>query len=629
MTVQPIQPIAPEKGKYSNQNKRNVSFSGAGVNPVITVMDAIDRGGFAASFIVQDFLGMAAPRVGTGIFRNHDKTGELNWDFAKKEGIREVLSGPSAFLIPLGMMFGIKKFAGASNNVPVDFINGLGETFSQFASANRDLFKDPKLAKEGFYKEVFRNMLATSTNNGLSGKELEETAENFAKRLIEAENAPSKGFIKNLRGKVVEGSSQDLIQALTDDFVTQRKRFLGANGDKLVAEYATGDGKLATSFKSMLEHMNDYSDDAIKTIRKKLKSNLNIEQFVKDFSRRRTGSRVLSNMSMFAAVVGFFTIIPKLYNRATKGKDPGLAGLVPDESQNNGQVSFTGGMTKLQKAMARTGDTVMNSKYLKGISDNFEFSGASMSMPAMLTLLFGSCLPPRLINAQSNTDRKEILFRDVLSFSSILFGAKALTRVFSDAFAKYSGLALNIKPENHNNSVFRKIWNYVYPSGGVQVLDSERIIANYSNIGVSKNGINDLFDFVSKNGGNVGKMLNIDPEIKVAATEILKKNPDKTMTVDFIKAQFNKAKGTPAYERIIKLLEDKGNTLVKRAKTYNSAFGFVSTILLVPALMIWISKHCENMTKKRIEAETRAHQKEVVPDIIRVNHPTMAGFLNK
>ena len=62
----------------------------------------------------------------------------------------------------------------------------------------------------------------------------------------------------------------------------------------------------------------------------------------------------------------------------------------------------------------------------------------------------------------------------------------------------------------------------------------------------------------------------------------------------------------------------------------NSAFGFASTILLVPALMIWISKHCEKMTKQRIAEENRIKQAQVIyDDIMRDNHPTMAGFLKK
>ena len=139
MSVKAVQLANAEtKRNYNNnqQKHNNVSFGNAG-NPVITLMDAIDRGGFAASFIMQDFLGMAGPRVLTGMYRNHDKTGQLNWDFAKKEGIREILSGPSAFLIPAAMMFGIKKVSGTANNVPVDFINGFGHTFAEYAKANK------------------------------------------------------------------------------------------------------------------------------------------------------------------------------------------------------------------------------------------------------------------------------------------------------------------------------------------------------------------------------------------------------------------------------------------------------------------------------------------------------------
>lgn len=644
MSVKAIQLTSTENQRYNNRNNsKEVSFKGAGANPVITLMDAIDRGGFATSFIMQDFLGMAGPRVLTGMFRNHDKTGELNWDFAKKEGIRELLSGPSAFLIPLAMMTGIKKFSGTANNVPIDFINGLGDTFAKYASANPNVLSNPAEAKVGFYEEIFKNVLSSSTNNSLKGEELEKMSKSFAERLVAAEQAPSKSFWKNIKGTVVEGSSQDLKKALMDDFVQVRKKYLGANGDKVVAEFTNGSNKkITTSFNSLLKHMKDYGEDAIKTTAKKLDSGINVEEFVKTLSKRRSGTRFLANASMFLAVVGFYTIIPKLYNHATKGRDPGLDGLgiTNDEhalakdntDKAKAQPSFTGA----QAAFAKVGKTVTNTSGLKKFSDLFEFDGATMSMPAMLTLLFGFCLPPRLKHAQSNTDRKEILMRDVTSFTAILFGAKTLNRVFSDIFAKASGLALNIKPANHNESIFKKAWHYIYPTGGVQVLDSDRIISNYSKVDSFKDGINDMFRFVENNGGNVGKMLNIDNDIKVAATEILGKAPDKSMKLNDVIKAFDKAKGTEAYERIVKILSDSGNKIVKQAKTYNSAFGFASTVFLVPALMIWISKHCEKMTKKRVaemqEASMASMAKRTqVPSSMQIvtNKPTMAGFLNR
>ena len=119
MSVKPVnnnsnKPIIGQR-KFGNLSAKQQSFTGS-FNPLVTVMDAIDKGGFAASFIAQDGIGMVAPRIYEGLNRNRqrdengNKTGPLNWEFARREGIREVLSGPSAFLIPRGIMHFIKKF---------------------------------------------------------------------------------------------------------------------------------------------------------------------------------------------------------------------------------------------------------------------------------------------------------------------------------------------------------------------------------------------------------------------------------------------------------------------------------------------------------------------------------------
>ena len=630
------------KGLYNNNKSKtnnNVSFGGF-INPIIPVMDAVDRGGFAASFILQDFLGMAAPRVGTGMFRNSDKTGKINWDYAKKEGVRELLSGPSAFLIPAGMMYGIKKVSGTANNVPIDFINGFGEIFSKYAKDNVTTLADAPKTKLEFYQEVFKNMLSTSTHNKLNGKALEDKATEFANHLIEIEKAPKKGFFKNLKGTYVKGTAQDLTQELTEKFISIRKQYLDDGlGDKIIAKATNNGKKFGTTFKAFLGHMKDYSDDAIKTVNNKLAKtqNLDIEQFVKTLSKRRSGTRFLSNMGMLAGVAIFGTIIPKLYNAVTKGVDPGRAGLeqapqetTEEQKQNNAEPTFTGSFSTVA---SKLGETVTKGKGLKKFSDAFEFSGASMSVPGMLTYLFGFCLAPRLKNAQSETDRKEIMFRDVLSFTSIIFGAKTLTRVFSDAFAQKSGLALNYKPKGYDKNIFKKVWSYVWPAGGVQSMDSDRLIANYSKVGDFQNGLPDMFNFVNTHGGNVGKMLTLDKDIKEAATEILGATPNKNMKLTEINKKFNKAKGTEAYEKIIKILEDKNNILVRKAKTYNSAFGFVSLMLLIPALMMWISKHCEKMTKERIAKEQEEAKANRIAQLIAqramTDQPTMSGFLGK
>ena len=646
MSVQPVNSnqIETKRNIQMPQSSSNVAF-GSGCNPVITLMDAIDRGGFAASFLTQDFLGTVTPRVGSGLYRNHDKTGKLNWDFAKKEAAREILSGPSAFLIPLGMLTIIKKF-GSANNVPIDFIHAFGDTFEEFARNNAELIKtSPDKAKLSYYKEVYKNLLSTSTNGNLKGAELEEKAEKFAQKTFDIEHAPKKGGFKNFRGVKVKGSKQDLTSELLHEFVNIKKQHMGSDGDKVIAEYNLKGKNIKTPFKRLLNNLGDYSNDAIGHSKKILESGKNnVSDYIKEMTKSRSATRFLTNFSMFGAVVLFYTIIPKLYNSVTKGRDPGLDGLnvdntsmdikhpetkrnkqKPDSAKSN-QTSFTG----LGSAMSKMGDEIVGHKHVKKLSDIFEFNGATMSVPAMLSLMFGACLPPRLIHAQSNTDRAEILLRDILSFVSILFGAKALNRSFSNMFSKISGMALNIKPENNHG--FKKFLNY-FSEKGIQVLDSDRIIANYSGVENFKNGITDMFTFVQTHGGDVGKMLGLKEFVKDAEV-ILGKKPQKGMKLDEIIQAFDKAKGTKEYENIINILKQPDNAVVKRAKTYNSTFNFLSTILLIPGMMIAISKTCEHMTKKRIEKQKRLSLESIaqntpVPEAMQIvtKKPTMAGFL--
>ena len=319
-------------------------------------------------------------------------------------------------------------------------------------------------------------------------------------------------------------------------------------------------------------------------------------------------------------------------------------------------VAFTGGIASM------AGKTALKDGGISKVLKIFEFNGASMSVPAMLTLLFGFCLPPRYINAKSDKERKEILVRDISSFTAILFGAKALSRGFSDVFANASGFALNIKPENHNKNFFNKLKNYFTAGSGVNVLNSEQIVSKYSNVQEYQNGINGFFNFLEENGGNVKKvLLNVDKTVKENAEEIMKNfngQSIKDATIEDIHKAFEKAKGSEALEKIYTVFSTKDNKFVNRAKTMNSAFGFASTLILVPAFMMWLARYCENMTKKAIAKEKEEKDKAAAVNtvapaapqpaattanttaiantstvsespIIATNKPSMAGFLNK
>lgn len=636
MSVKPVNlSLSAQKNANLNEQKQNKStikqapsFKGS-FNPVVTLMDAIDRGGFAASFIAQDGIGMVAPRIYEGLNRNRKKdengnlTGPLNWEFARREGIREILSGPSAFLIPMGIMAGIKRWSGTANNVHVSHINALGNSFSEFAKENHNLLANPREAKLEFYTRVFENSLSESTGKALTGDELQNTAKDFANTLIKIEEASTKKESKKLSNELVE------------KYMRLRKSHVAPSNNELEAQFLLKDGKntLTTSFRRLTQSMTDYTNDALKAVGKeieKTKDAKNIEEFINNFNHKRVGSRVLSILGMFSAVVGFYTIIPKLYNMGLK-KDPGLAGLdgaendakqaenvdkkqdsknqntsaTTNENNNGKDVAFKGGLSALGKG-------ITEHKTAGNLINKFEFNGASMSVPAMLTLLFGFCLPPRYVNAKSDHEKREIIVRDVSSFTAILFGAKALARGFSDMFAKITGLALNTRPDDHNKSILHKAKNYFTAGTGIDVLNSEQIVSKYHNIHEYKDGILGFIDFLENNGGNTKKVLNMDKKVAENMKTILGGKSVKDATLDEIKTSLKSAmeNKSKALDAIYDIFKSKDNKFIQRAKTCNSAFGFASTLVLVPAFMMWLARYCEKMTKERVakEAEMKKAQ---------------------
>ena len=156
---------AENNKSYANSRRNNVAF-GSAADIMLATMDGIERGGFAASFVAQDFLGMAAPRTIKGLTRNSDTTGKKNTAYATSVAIREILSGPSLFIIPSAILWGAAKFFGPANRVKFDYIKGIGDQFNDYAKGkSAESLGQTEAVKKGFYKEAFKNMLNTSLDN--------------------------------------------------------------------------------------------------------------------------------------------------------------------------------------------------------------------------------------------------------------------------------------------------------------------------------------------------------------------------------------------------------------------------------------------------------------------------------
>ncbi len=647
MSVKPITAVELAAAKNKNQHAEQggksqsaPSFQGLECVP-IAVADAIYNGGFMFSFVAQDGFGMALPRVAEGINRRSvnpetgKKEGPYNWAFARREGIREILSGPSAFLIPSAILYFVKKYSGQANNVPVNMIQGLGANFVNYAAVNPHTLNDVVKTKREFYQGVFKNVLNTTLKGQLEEGELNDLSKSYMLRAIEIENAKDnkKSLLQKITGKKVEGSPEDLTDSLQRHFMSLKKKYLDSSVNELSAELTINPEKIGkygaeiaesdkngVEFKKLLKTMADFTDDVINSVGEKLKKsekNLDTEEiqnFLKKFVSRRTGSRIITNIGMWSAVVGFYALIPHLYSAGLGHKNPAFmtekaepdtkdkinkTGTESDEvSPDKKEVAFCG----KHELFAKTADKVVNSGKIKKFLSNLEFDDASMSLPAMSTLLFGFCLPTRLWKSRGvdKYDFNETLVRDVTSFSAILFAANAIAKGFSNMFAKFSGLALNVKPANHNESFLNKFKNYFSLTGGINVLNNSQLDSKYTNIHQYRDGINGFFDFVSNNGGNLKKLLQLDADVAKNSEIILGKSI-KDATNDEIKDAFKNItseKAKKALQVIENVFKDSKNKFVKQAKIYNSMFTFMSTIFIVPAFMIWLARTCDKMTRK-------------------------------
>lgn len=638
---------------------QNVSFQG-GFNPVVGLMDFINAGGFVASFCIQDFFGFIFPRVHHGLTNGGkekkdangntvlDKNGkpehEPNWAYARKEGIREVVTGPSAFIIPYYLSKFISKKFGPLNGVKLNYIDSLHTPFAEFAKNNQQALLDGKANRQGFYEKVFIDTINNGINSHLSEAEKmsEESvaakAKEFAQKLMSVETVQADKTLnkKEKAAKIAQ------IGSVENDYMKLRKSMIGGKVNEMVVEMTSSNGTIKNgSISELLPSMKHFYDDAVNTISKHFKKDgtLNVESFMKHFANKKMGSRLLTNIGLFLTVAAFYTQIPKLYNMGLKG-NPALGEDAVEnpakqdtkaKDSNGKDVAFTGNPVGL---LEKAGSKVFNNKISKSISDIFELNSGTLSSTAMPVLLYGFCIPPRLWNAQDKYDYKDIFVRDMTAFTALLFGAKALERVFSDGFTKLTGLALNNKHMDNTN-VFQKALAYVSPAGGKHdVLTSKQLTSKYTNLEEYKGGVNGFIDFIEQSGGNVKKALAKDKNVKSVVDEIVKDFNGKSYvqaSADEIKQALNKAhvNKSDLIKKFYKLFESE-NGLLRTAKTCNSFFGFLSTVVLIPSFIYGLTKYCKKLTDKA-RAEDKAamtiKQAQQAP-LIPSSKPTMAGFLN-
>jgi len=603
MQVKQVNSFVPTRNNKNsiNNKKQNQSFTGlmTGVDKLsLFVADAIENGGLAVSFTLQDMLGTNLPRPIMGLRRNaKENKGQKNTKFALKELVREMTTGPSMFIIP-GIMLGIgKKIFGTATEVPMKFIKAFGDIHA----ANPLTEAGEAINKQGFYKNAFAEMIKNAKSETTASEETIKTAGDFAKRL--AENIKDKAARKNT------------INDLADEFINISKKYAADSANTDFTRAAVSKTTSAP-FKETVGHMLSYADDIVE--KAKTQDTGKINEFIKKLANKKVIGRFAANIAMYAAVMTFLQIIPKLYNKAEGKSNAGLKGLMKEETLNDKTLetqntTLTKKNETKDKSKPSFGSSAGFVNKLTGsgvvgkVAQAIEFEGLNVSFPLLLGIMGFGILLPRTRQAKDKYDREEILRRDLVTCATMCFAEKELRKGFSKLNETKSGLVLAAKGEGFKNkNIARKIFEYLRPIKGVQVLSTEQIVSKYSGIDKYKNGIKGFCEFIEGQGGNLGKVFSVTEESKNIVQNLLSKEGKDIATADnsVIKETLAKAIDSDDVKKLTDLFKDKNNAWVQKAKTLNARFTALSVLVLVPVflgfMLPWIN---EKATKKRISEE--------------------------
>lgn len=601
----------------TNINNQTQSFKGIGLAAdkfALGVANAIENGGLFVSFTLQDMLGTNIPRPLMGLKRNSkENKGQANKSFAAKELVREMLTGPSMFIIPAGMLAVGKTLFGKTINVPMKAINALSDIHaSQALNAS-----GAAIGKQEFVQNAFTEILKNAKSETTASKETIDKAAEFAKKLFENnKNNTSNniiGRITNFLKNTFGNPNKEAINSIVSEFTDISKKF--AN-DPVHTDFTVAALSNTTSapIRDTISYITSYADDIV--VKASKQDTNKLISYIKNLANKKVIGRGIMNVTMFAAVMTFLQIIPKLYNKAEGKDNAGLKGLMKEETLKDESIQPKNNETKSEKkdksnpsfgSASTAVKTLTGNGFLGRFAQGIEFSGCNVSFPLLLSIMGFGILLPRTRQAKDKYDREEILRRDLVTCAVMCFGEKELRKGFSKYNEMKSGLVLAAKDKGFNSkNLFQRIFDYLRPIKGVRTLSTEQIISKYSNIGQYKDGLKGFCDFIDGQGGNLKKVFCLTDESKTILETLLTKEGQTLENADnsIIKSLIEKAKDSDEVKKLTALFKDTNNPWVTKAKTLNARFTALSVLVLVPVflgfMLPWIN---EKTTKKKFTEE--------------------------
>lgn len=588
-----------------NLKAANPSFKSFGMSMLgmsSSIMQWIESKGYLVSFLIQDGLGMTAPRVWTGFHRDREVTGEYNIQEGFEVLGREGITGPYIIAVAPAVLAVTGKFC-KSTNTNTRLIKRLGENFKSMISSpefDRSVMNDSKKLREEFCKfnlsKIYRDTVPNDKNA--------EESINYIVKEFERYDSGDKKVKKEALGNIVEKFNNKMVE----------------NSDELfnVNKVIVGEGAAKAGFGSAetMRALKDFSDDAI--INNADYSSIDARA-IENIKNNFAGKRLLTNIANVVITLGGLSILPKLY--APSKVSPGANTMKHLKEKKQKEEAA-------KKNEAQKNETASNPSFQgKGInSDGFfsklgnfstkkipekcqallEYTGYNFSKTTFALLATLGLLWPRGKHAwerasvdengkKDMTEIYEILLRDTVSSLSVVFAVPMLTKMLVKSYEDNVGFVLTNRASDGKNAI-NKFLDVINPYSDLEVLSVADLDAIYGNID-SKAKLMNFANFVDNKGGDLEKILSKSENQSQMFNE-------KTFTLDSIKGltkeeknkkildlfeKFEVTDKNAKNEVISKLMKGSGeikhNRIAKMARGLNSLPGFISTVFISPVIL--------------------------------------------
>ena len=618
--ISPFETPKQEKGHTNTPAFRGIIPV---MNGVGGFMQGIENGGFLASFLIQDFLGMTIPRTWAGFLRDKEVTGKYN----TQEGIevlgREGMTGPCMMAVaPFALIVAAK--CGKTTSVNSQLIKRFGNSLKEMIAANnfdRTILKNATKFKEEFYRKNTRKILEQTL-----GKEhfKESDVEYILEQLKKYENIPKDIKLPLIRGKSIYKNRclknitkriDKIRYATSDDLDMLRKVKFGSD---ILKDKKTFD------IKNTFDAMMKYANDAITANKHLDKLDETAAESLKNTS---LGKRLVTNIAMIAATLGVLSILPKIYARSNVA--PGARKNVQQNNENNENVTF--------KAKPKTGFFEKIGKLLDKnksdfVSSELEYNGHNFTHTLMAGLSLFGLITPRGLRAYSRAQKDEngkkdlteiweILLRDVTSSLAVVFAVPMMTRAAVTSYEKKSGYVLMQK--DRNMSKWKTFLDIINPYSKTHVLTNQEITSLYNGVSTKEKMLN-FCKYIDKNGGDLEKILSKSENFNKIFTEetlsmeslIGKSKSEKNQAIiSFVEKLEEHAKkitkkSSVDKDTVDKLIRElmrgtkpKKNNITRFAKGLNSLPAFIATLFISPYILGWVIPRLTYKNTRRIHAK--------------------------